>query len=278
MSASDIDEAAAKFTKAFGPQNNRRAQGASVLAVAAKLLYEDALGDEEGKAMEEHCFSTEEGGWAAHLCGKRVPPEYSAIVNDLVLVASHTLPAPFSMSPLKRDGVCFCVRDSKDAVAVHPEGLRAAAKALTGVERAWSVSQAKEFVEQESEFGVWVKQKRVVLYYLDEADGEVKKRAAKQSGGVLLLFLAKLPEVVIGHVRNAVADSPPLLPFREVASAGDQQVEAGEGEVGGGDQQVAADEEKAPAVQGGGRQQLLAALNVACVKGGLPSGQPPGAQ
>ena len=86
MSASDIDDAAAKFTKAFGPQNNRRAQGAAVLAVAAKLLYEDALGDEEGKAMEEHCFSTEEGGWAAHLCGKRVPAEYSAIVKDLVLV------------------------------------------------------------------------------------------------------------------------------------------------------------------------------------------------
>ena len=55
-----------------------------------------------------------------------------------------------------------------------------------------------------------------------------------------------------------VADSPPLLPFVQVASAGDQQVEA--------------EVEEAPAVQVGGRQQLLAALNDACVKGGLPSG------
>ena len=107
-------------------------------------VYDTSRMVKEGKAMEEHCFSTGEGGWAAHLCGKRVPPEYRATVNDLVLVALHTLPAPFSMSPLKRDGVCFCVKDSKDAVAVHSEGLRAAAKALTGVERKslWSRSQS----------------------------------------------------------------------------------------------------------------------------------------
>ena len=258
MSAADIEAAAAKFTKHFGPQNNRRAQGAAVVAVGATLLYTDALGEEEGKLIEAHCFSVAKGGWAAHLCGNREAPVYLGVVNDLVTVAGHMLPSPFTMSPLKRDGVCFCWKDDKEAIAVHPDTLRATAKALTGVERLWGASQLKEFVEQSPEYGVWVRQKRIALYFLDEEAGIVKKRATKQSG-MILLFTSKLPETVIDQVRKAVADSPPQQPAGGMGDPGSGGEEPGEGD---GDDGLE-----------GGRQQLMATLNVR-VQGGLPSKLP----
>ena len=107
VSAADIEAAAAKFTKHFGPQSNRRAQGAAVVAVGAKLLYTDALGPDEGKLIEAHCFGVAKGGWAAHLCGNREAPVYLGVVNDLVTVAGHMLSLPYTMSPLKREWRLF---------------------------------------------------------------------------------------------------------------------------------------------------------------------------
>ena len=219
MSASDIEVAAAKFTKVFGPKNNRRAQGAAVVAVAAKVLYEDALGEEEGSLIEAHCFSTEKGGWAAHLCESRDAPILLAFLNDLVGVAGYTLPAPFSMSPLKRDGGCICMKDGKEALAPHAEGFRDAAKTLAGFERLWHVPGLKEYLVQAPEFGEVVKQKRVVLYVADDAEG-VKRRKTKITG-VILLFTGKLPEAVPAKVKLALTDPPPQLPIGQAGGQAD---------------------------------------------------------
>ena len=158
-------------------------------------------------------------------------------------------------------GVCFCWKYDEEAIALHPETLRAAAKALAGVERLCGALQLKEFVEQSPEYGVWVRQKRIALYFQDEEAGIVKKRAAKQSG-MILLFTSKLPGTVIDQVRKAIADSPPQLPFRQAEGMGDPGSGGEEQGEGDGDDGLE-----------GGRQHLMATLNLR-VQGGLPSGLP----